>query len=134
MTHKIGVIGGDGIGPEVVAEAIKVIDATGIDYERTDYDLGAHRYLEDGTVLPDEVMEEWRGLDALLLGVVGHVALGGADLAADQAALPVGRADPGGQQGDDHRRAANVQPGDQVHDANGALQFVGHRPSKEKQE
>jgi 3-isopropylmalate dehydrogenase len=45
MTHRIGVIGGDGIGPEVVAEALKVLDATGVAYERTDYDLGAHRYL-----------------------------------------------------------------------------------------
>ena len=76
MTHRIGVIGGDGIGPEVVAEAIKVLDATGVGYERVDYDLGAHRYLEDGTVLPDEVLEEWRGLDALLLGAVGDPAVG----------------------------------------------------------
>ena len=76
MTHKIGVIGGDGIGPEVIAEAIKVIDAAGVAYERTDYDLGAHRYLEDGTVLPDEVLEEWRGLDAILLGAVGDPAVG----------------------------------------------------------
>ena len=76
MTHRIGVIGGDGIGPEVIAEAIKVVDATGIDYERSDYDLGAHRYLEDGTVLPDEVLEEWRGLDAILLGAVGDPAVG----------------------------------------------------------
>ena len=38
MTHKIGVIGGDGIGPEVLAEALKVVDATGVTYERTDYD------------------------------------------------------------------------------------------------
>lgn len=76
MTHRIGVIGGDGIGPEVVAEAVKVLDATGVDYERTDYDLGAHRYLADGTVLPDEVLEEWRGLDALLLGAVGDPAPG----------------------------------------------------------
>jgi 3-isopropylmalate dehydrogenase len=76
MTHRIGVIGGDGIGPEVVAEAIKVLDATGVSYERTDYDLGAHRYLADGTVLPDEVLEEWRGLDALLLGAVGDPAPG----------------------------------------------------------
>ena len=76
MTHKIGVIGGDGIGPEVIAEAIKVIDAAGVTYERTDYDLGAHRYLEDGTVLPDEVLEEWRGLDAILLGAVGDPAVG----------------------------------------------------------
>ena len=76
MTHKIGVIGGDGIGPEVIAEAIKVIDATGVSYERTDYDLGAHRYLEDGTVLDDETLEEWRDLDALLLGAVGDPAVG----------------------------------------------------------
>ena len=76
MTHRIGVIGGDGIGPEVIAEAIKVVDATGIDYERTDYDLGAHRYLEDGTILPDEILEEWRSLDAILLGAVGDPAVG----------------------------------------------------------
>jgi 3-isopropylmalate dehydrogenase len=76
MTHRIGVIGGDGIGPEVIAEALKVIDATGVAYERADYDLGAHRYLADGTVLPDEVLEEWRGLDALLLGAVGDPAPG----------------------------------------------------------
>ena len=76
MTHTIGVIGGDGIGPEVVAEALKVIDATGIAYDRTDYDLGAHRYLQDGTVLPDEVMDEWRGMDALLLGAVGDPSPG----------------------------------------------------------
>ena len=76
MTYKIGVIGGDGIGPEVIAEAIKIIDATGVIYERTDYDLGAHRYLEDGTVLNDETLEEWRGLDALLLGAVGDPAVG----------------------------------------------------------
>ena len=76
MTHRIGVIGGDGIGPEVLAEALKVLDATGVTYERTDYDLGAHRYLQDGTVLPDEVLQEWRGLDALLLGAVGDPAPG----------------------------------------------------------
>ncbi len=53
MTHRIGVIGGDGIGPEVLDEALKVLDAAGVDHERVDYDLGAHRYPEDGTVLPD---------------------------------------------------------------------------------
>jgi 3-isopropylmalate dehydrogenase len=76
MTHRIGVIGGDGIGPEVVAEAMKVVEACGVAHERVDYDLGAHRYLEDGTVLPDEVLEEWRGLDAILLGAVGDPAPG----------------------------------------------------------
>ncbi|NDH23444.1 MAG: 3-isopropylmalate dehydrogenase, partial [Actinobacteria bacterium] len=40
VTHRIGIMGGDGIGPEVVAEGLKVIDALGIEYERIDYDLG----------------------------------------------------------------------------------------------
>jgi 3-isopropylmalate dehydrogenase len=69
--HKVGVIGGDGIGPEVIAEALKVVRAAGVALDTTDYDLGGARYLRDGTILPDEVLEEWRGLDALLLGAVG---------------------------------------------------------------
>ena len=56
-THKIAVVGGDGIGPEVIAEALKVIDAAGVSIERIDYDLGAARYLRDGTVLPDSVLD-----------------------------------------------------------------------------
>ena len=75
-THRIAVVGGDGIGPEVTAEALKVVDATGVAYERTDYDLGAARYLRDGVVLPDEVLEEWRSVDAILLGAVGDPAVG----------------------------------------------------------
>ena len=71
MTHKIAVIGGDGIGPEVVAEALKVVRAAGVALDTVDYDLGAARYLRDGTILPDEVLDEWRDLDALLLGAVG---------------------------------------------------------------
>ena len=71
MGHKVGVIGGDGIGPEVIAEALKVVAATGVVLDTVDYDLGGARYLRDGTVLPDEVLDEWRGLDALLLGAVG---------------------------------------------------------------
>ena len=71
MGHKVGVIGGDGIGPEVVAEALKVVRAAGVALDITDYDLGGGRYLRDGTILPDEVLEEWRGLDALLVGAVG---------------------------------------------------------------
>jgi len=74
--HRIAVVGGDGIGPEVVLEARKVVDATGVDVEWVDYDLGAHRYLQDGTVLPDEVLDEWRGCDAILLGAVGDPAPG----------------------------------------------------------
>jgi 3-isopropylmalate dehydrogenase len=69
--HKVGVIGGDGIGPEVIAEALKVVRAAGVALDTIDYDLGGARYLRDGTVLPDEVLDEWRGLDVLLLGAVG---------------------------------------------------------------
>jgi 3-isopropylmalate dehydrogenase len=69
--HKVGIIGGDGIGPEVLAEARKVVEAAGVALDTVEYDLGGARYLRDGTVLPDEVLEEWRGLDALLLGAVG---------------------------------------------------------------
>lgn len=64
-------IGGDGIGPEVVAEALKVVRAAGVELDTTDYDLGGERYLRDGTVLPDEVLDELRGFDAILLGAVG---------------------------------------------------------------
>ncbi|MGI8664348.1 MAG: 3-isopropylmalate dehydrogenase [Acidimicrobiales bacterium] len=71
MPHKIGVIGGDGIGPEVIAEGLKVVRAAGVELETVDYDLGGERYLRDGTVLPDEILAEWRGLDALYLGAVG---------------------------------------------------------------
>ena len=71
MAHKIGIIGGDGIGPEVVAEGLKVIAAAGVPIETVHYDLGGARYLKDGTILPDSVLEEWRGLDALYLGAVG---------------------------------------------------------------
>jgi 3-isopropylmalate dehydrogenase len=71
LSHNIGVIGGDGIGPEVIAEGLKVVRAAGIELATVDYDLGGARYLRDGTVLPDEVLEEWRGLDALYLGAVG---------------------------------------------------------------
>ena len=71
MGHNVGVLGGDGIGPEVVAEALKVVRAAGVALDTVDYDLGGARYLRDGVVLPDEVVEEWRGLDALLVGAVG---------------------------------------------------------------
>jgi 3-isopropylmalate dehydrogenase len=71
QSYAIGIIGGDGIGPEVIAEALKVIRATGVGVDTVDYDLGGARYLRDGTILPDSVLDEWRGLDALLLGAVG---------------------------------------------------------------
>ncbi len=71
MSHQIGIIAGDGIGPEVVAEALKVINATGVSYDAVHYDLGGVRYLRTGEVLPDAVLEELRGYDAILLGAVG---------------------------------------------------------------
>jgi 3-isopropylmalate dehydrogenase len=71
VSHRIGVIPGDGIGPEVVAEALKVVRAADVELEAVDYELGGARFLRDGVVLPDSVVDEWRGLDALLLGAVG---------------------------------------------------------------
>jgi 3-isopropylmalate dehydrogenase len=68
---RLAVIGGDGIGPEVVAEALKVLRAADVAFEETSYDLGAHRWHRTGETLPDSVLEEIRGHDALLLGAVG---------------------------------------------------------------
>ncbi|MCU4184307.1 3-isopropylmalate dehydrogenase [Acidiferrimicrobium sp. IK] len=70
-THKIAVIGGDGIGPEVTAEALKVARAAGASLETVDYDLGGRRYLATGEVLSDRVLDELRGFDAILLGAIG---------------------------------------------------------------
>jgi len=71
VSHRIGVIAGDGIGAEVVPVALSVVAAAGVELDCVDYDLGAHRYVVDGVVLTDEIVDEWRGLDALLLGAVG---------------------------------------------------------------
>jgi 3-isopropylmalate dehydrogenase len=71
VTHRIGIIGGDGIGPEVVDEATKVLDATGVLYTPVAFDLGGHRYLRDGEVLPAADLDVIRHLDAVLLGAVG---------------------------------------------------------------
>ena len=64
-------LAGDGIGPEVITEALKVVRAAGVALETTDYDLGGARYLRTGEVLPDAVLDELRGFDAILLGAVG---------------------------------------------------------------
>jgi 3-isopropylmalate dehydrogenase len=69
--HRVAVIGGDGIGPEVTAEALKVIAAAGVDLDLTEFELGAVRYKKTGEVLPDETLEELRGFDAILLGAIG---------------------------------------------------------------
>lgn len=71
MSHKIAVIPGDGIGVEVIAEALKVARASGAELDTTDYDLGGRRYLASGEVLPDSVLAELRGFDAILLGAIG---------------------------------------------------------------
>ncbi len=71
MTHNIALIGGDGIGPDVTAEAIKVVRAAGIDVATTDFDLGGQRYLRDGEILSDSVLDELRRFDCILLGAVG---------------------------------------------------------------
>jgi 3-isopropylmalate dehydrogenase len=71
VTHRIGIIGGDGIGPEVVAEATKAIDAAGVDYVPVAFDLGGARYLRDGQVLPDDDLDAVRTCDAVLLGAIG---------------------------------------------------------------
>jgi 3-isopropylmalate dehydrogenase len=72
---KLAVIGGDGIGPEVVAEALKVLKAAAIAVDETSYDLGAQRWHRTGETLPDSVLEEIRGHDAILLGAVGDPAV-----------------------------------------------------------
>src|SRR5690606_2020249 len=71
MAHRIAVIGGDGIGPEVTREAVKVVEAAGVDIETTDFDLGGARYLRDGEILSDATLDELRTFDAILLGAVG---------------------------------------------------------------
>jgi 3-isopropylmalate dehydrogenase len=73
-TIRLAVVGGDGIGPEVVAEALKVLRAAtpeNVSIEETTYDLGARRWHRTGETLPDAVLEEIRGHDAILLGAVG---------------------------------------------------------------
>ncbi|GAA4610653.1 3-isopropylmalate dehydrogenase [Actinoallomurus liliacearum] len=68
---RLAVVPGDGIGPEVVAEGLKVLGALGLKIEQTAYDLGAARWHKTGETLPDSVLEEIRQHDAILLGAVG---------------------------------------------------------------
>ncbi len=72
-TIRLAVVGGDGIGPEVTAEALKVLRAAtpGVAIDETNYDLGARRWHRTGETLPDAVLEEIKGHDAILLGAVG---------------------------------------------------------------
>ena len=68
---KLAVVGGDGIGPEVVAEAVKVLDTVLPGVQKTTYDLGARRYHATGEILPESVIGELREHDAILLGAIG---------------------------------------------------------------
>ena len=74
--YRIGVIPGDGTGPEVVPEGIKVLDAVskkfGFLLTYTYYDLGGERYLRTGETLPDSVLSELKAQQALFLGAIGH--------------------------------------------------------------
>jgi len=74
--YKIAVIPGDGTGPEVVAEALKVLKAAaekhGFEYGTTMFDYGGDRYLRTGEVLPEGAVDELRKFDAILLGAIGH--------------------------------------------------------------
>ncbi len=73
--YSIGVIGGDGIGPEVTAEAMKVVDAAadvfGFSVRRTEYPFGTDYYLDHGEIFPDDAFEEVKGLNAVYLGAIG---------------------------------------------------------------
>jgi 3-isopropylmalate dehydrogenase len=75
-TYKIAVMGGDGTGPEVTAEAVKVLKAAaakfGFKADLTNFDFGGERYKRTGETLPDSAVEELRKFDSILLGAIGH--------------------------------------------------------------
>jgi 3-isopropylmalate dehydrogenase len=75
MSYKIAVLGGDGIGPEVTVEALKVLQAAaercGFDYETTDYPFGSEHYINTGELMPESIFSEFRDFDAILLGAIG---------------------------------------------------------------
>lgn len=74
--YKIAVIPGDGTGPEVVDEGLKVLEAVAqkcnFKYETTPYDFGGDRYLKTGEVLPESAIDELKTFDAIFLGAIGH--------------------------------------------------------------
>src|SRR3954454_22254562 len=72
MTFRIAVLPGDGIGVDVTAEAVKVLRATGIPLNLTEYESGADCYRRTGTDLPDATVRACREADAVLLGAMGH--------------------------------------------------------------
>lgn len=74
--YKIGVLPGDGTGPEVVREALKVLEAASeaenFKYETVEFDFGGDRYLATGEILPESAFDDFRQLDTILLGAIGH--------------------------------------------------------------
>ncbi|MFO7948324.1 MAG: isocitrate/isopropylmalate family dehydrogenase [Armatimonadota bacterium] len=74
--HQIALLPCDGIGPEVVAEGLKVLEVAAdiydVEYETVEYDIGGERFKKTGEVLPDSVLNEMREMDAIYLGAVGH--------------------------------------------------------------
>ena len=74
--YKIALIPGDGTGPEVIGEAVKVLNVAAQKYNfklnMTEYDLGGRRYLKTGETLSDETLNELKGYDSILLGAIGH--------------------------------------------------------------
>ena len=74
--YKIAVLPGDGTGPEVVAEGLKVLDAVaakfGFTTQRETFDWGGERYLATGNVLPDDAVETLQKFNAVFLGAIGH--------------------------------------------------------------
>ena len=75
MSHNIAVLPGDGVGPEIIREGIKVLKVVGekykIDFKFTNYDFGGERYLKTGEILPDSAIEELKKFNAIYLGAVG---------------------------------------------------------------
>ena len=75
-TYNIALIGGDGTGPEVAAEGVKVLKAAAAKHdfkiEFTDYDYGGDRYLRTNEVLPENAADEMKQYDAIFLGAIGH--------------------------------------------------------------
>ena len=75
-SYNIGIMGGDGIGPEVMTEGLKVLEAVaeveGFKYELVEYPFNSEHYLKTKELVPDHVIDEWRTLDAFLLGAIGH--------------------------------------------------------------
>lgn len=75
-SFNIALMGGDGTGPEVLNEGVKVLDAVAVKYDLkfnyTDYDFGGERYMRTGETLPESAVGELRGNDAIFLGAIGH--------------------------------------------------------------